>query len=256
MPENLTPQDQWETEFQVPLPGEPRNIGPLKVLFQRLLNRTERLKNRIGEILGVAWDAPLPATIAELNSRLAEVEASQGGTSLSTHRTAPVLDHPDGSVTAAKLAPNSVTAEKLAPNSVGTENIRDGSITTAKLADGSVTAAKLAPGFSPYDLALYIQGGVPPSTELLRFVTPRPLIIPTSGHQVRCAVAPAASWTADIRVNGTSVGSVSIPAGQTTGSVSLSSPVSLFPGDVLTVVSPSASESSMRGLSIVLKGVA
>lgn len=245
MPENLTPQNQWETEFQVPLPGEPRNIGPLRTLFQRLLNRTERLKNRIGEILGTAWDATPPATIAELNSRLAEVEAFQGGTTLSAHRTASVLDHPDGSVTTPKLADGAVTNIKLA----------DGSVSTSKLADNSVTAAKLAPGATPYDLALYVAGAPQANATLLQLVAPRSLTIPTSGHQVRCAVAPAANWTATIYKNGTSVGTITISAGQTTGSVSIASSVSLVAGDTLTIVAPSTADSSLRGLSVVLQGV-
>ncbi|UZX14991.1 hypothetical protein KQ693_10220 [Thermus sp. PS18] len=110
MPKNLTPQDQWETEFQVPLPGEPRNIGPLETLFQRLLNRTERLKGRIAAILGLPWDATPPDTLAGLAGRVENLEAAQGGTTLSAHRTAPVLDHPDGSVTASKLAPGAAVA--------------------------------------------------------------------------------------------------------------------------------------------------
>jgi len=187
MPENLTPQNQWETEFQVPLPGEPRNIGPLKTLFQRLLNRTERLKNRIGEILGTAWDATPPATIAELNTRLANVEAATGAV--------------------------------------------------------------------PYDLALYVPGAVQANATLLQLVAPRSLNIPTSGHQVRCAVAPAASWTATIKKNDTQVGTITINSGQTTGSVSLSSAVSLAVGDTLTIVAPSSTDSSLRGLSVVLQGV-
>ncbi|MCX7850841.1 pyocin knob domain-containing protein, partial [Thermus sp.] len=131
MPENLTPQDQWETQFQVPLPGEPRNIGPLKTLFQRLLNRTERLKNRIGDILGTAWDAAPPATIAGLNS------------TLNTHRTATTLDHPDGSVTTAKIANGAITTAKIADGAVTTSKVADAAITTSKIADNAITWAKI-----------------------------------------------------------------------------------------------------------------
>jgi len=108
MPRNLTPEDRWETDFEVPIPGEPRRIGPLETLFQRLLNRTERLKGRIGAILGLPWDATPPDTLAGLAGRVSTLETSQGGTNLSAHRSATTLDHPDGSVTAAKLAPGSV----------------------------------------------------------------------------------------------------------------------------------------------------
>ncbi|WP_243092828.1 pyocin knob domain-containing protein [Thermus hydrothermalis] len=116
MPKNLTPQDQWETDFQVPIPGEPRNIGPLELLFQRLLNRTERLKGRIAEILGLPWDAAPPDTLSGLHSRVQTLETAQGGTTLSAHRTAPVLDHPDGSVTAAKLASGAAAANMQGPD--------------------------------------------------------------------------------------------------------------------------------------------
>ncbi len=78
MPKSLTPEDRWENEFQVPVPGEPRRIGPLELLFQRLLNRTERLKNRIAAILGTAWDAAPPDTLAGLAGRLSAMEARQG----------------------------------------------------------------------------------------------------------------------------------------------------------------------------------
>ena len=86
MPKNIAPQDQWETEFEVPLPGEPRNIGPLETLFQRLLNRTERLKNRIGAILGAPWDSNPPSTIVQLHDRTSALEAQ-----LDAVRNAPTI---------------------------------------------------------------------------------------------------------------------------------------------------------------------
>ncbi len=75
MPKRINPQDQWETDFLVPLPGEPRNIGPLEALFQRLLNRTERLKNRLAAILGLPWDATPPDTLAGLAARASNLES-------------------------------------------------------------------------------------------------------------------------------------------------------------------------------------
>jgi hypothetical protein len=144
MPKRINPQDQWETDFQVPLPGEPRNIGPLETLFQRLLNRTERLKNRLGAILGLPWDATPPDTIAGLAGRVSTLESNQGGTTLSAHRTAATLDHPDGSVTSAKLANGAVTTPKIADGQITTAKLADNAVTTVKIADGAVTIPKLA----------------------------------------------------------------------------------------------------------------
>jgi hypothetical protein len=81
MPKRINPEDRWEVDFQVPLPGEPRNIGPLEVLFQRLLNRTERLKNHIASILGLPWDATPPDTLAGLAGRVGTLEASMANVS-------------------------------------------------------------------------------------------------------------------------------------------------------------------------------
>ncbi|VCU52919.1 hypothetical protein TTHN1_00674 [Thermus thermophilus] len=235
MPKNLTPQDQWETEFQVPLPGEPRNIGPLERLFQQLLNRTERLKNRIGAILGTNWDATPPDTIVGLANRVRTLEANQDGTALSAHRTATVLDHPDGSVTTAKLADNSVT--------------------TSKLANGSITSDKLAPGATPYDLAFFHPGTPSNGALLAAIVVPRSLSL--QGGSVRVGTAPANNWSATIYNGGTAIGTVSVPAGQTAGTVTLNStPTSLSAGALLRIVGPSTADTAIRDISISLRGVA
>ncbi len=231
MPKNLTPEDRWETDFQVPLPGEPRNIGPLETLFQRLLNRTEKLKNRLGAILGLPWDATPPDTLAGLAGRVSALEG--GSATLSAHREAPILDHPDGSVTEAKLA--------------------NGAVTRIKLADGAVTAEKLAPGATPYDLALFYPG-VPPNGALLAAIAiPRDLSL--QGGSVRVGTAPAANWTATIYNGGTAIGTVSVPAGQTSGTVTLNStPTPLSTGALLRVVAPSTADSAIRDISISFQG--
>jgi hypothetical protein len=146
MPTPMTPQDQWETEFEGPLPGEPGIASAFRTLIQRILNRTERLKNRIGDILGLPWDATPPDTLTGLAGRVRTLENSQGSTTLSAHRTASVLDHPDGSVTSPKLANEAVTAAKVADEAVTSAKIAGGAVSTAKLADGAVTTAKIADG--------------------------------------------------------------------------------------------------------------
>jgi len=109
MPTPIIPQDQWETEFEGPLPNEPGIASALRTLAQRILNRTEWLKERF---FG--------------------------------HRSAPVLDHPDQSVTSDKLAPNSVDATKLVDGAVTSRKIADNSISRTKIVDGEVTTEKLA----------------------------------------------------------------------------------------------------------------
>lgn len=224
MPRNITPQNQWETEFSVPLPGEPRNIGPLETLFQRLLNRTERLKGRIAEILGLPWDATPPDTLNGLHARVQSLETAQGGTTLSAHRTVPVLDHPDGSVT------------------------------TAKIANGAVTPEKLAPGAIPYDVVIFFPGAPTNGQLLAALVLPRALSL--EGGTAQVGTAPAANWTATIYSGATAIGTVSVLAGATSGTVSLNStPTNLTAGALLRVVGPSTADSSIRDISISLQGV-
>jgi len=144
MPTPIVPQDQWETDFEGPLPGEPGVSSAFNTLIQRILNRTERLKNRVGSILGLPWDATPPDTLAGLTGRVSALETNQGGTTLSAHRSALVLDHPNESVTADKLASNSVTTSKIADNAVTGAKIADGAITSAKIADNAIVGLKIA----------------------------------------------------------------------------------------------------------------
>jgi hypothetical protein len=237
MPKRLTPEDRWETDFEVPVPGEGRRIGPLEVLFQRLLNRTERLKNRIAAILGLPWDATPPDTLAGLAGRVSALESSVEGSMnalLATHRDAPVLDHPNGSVTTPKLA--------------------DGAVTQNKLADGSVTAPKLAAGAIPYDLVIFYPGKPFSGTLLAAIVVPRDLSL--QGGSVAVGTAPAANWSATIYQGGTAIGTVSVLAGQTTGTVTLNTtPTPLSAGALLRIVAPSTADSAIQDISISLQGV-
>jgi hypothetical protein len=187
MPKNLTPEDRWETHFEVPVPGDPRRIGPLEVLFQRLLNRTEKLKNRIAAILGTDWDATPPDTLAGLVGRVSALESGVGAA-------------------------------------------------------------------VPYDLAIFYPGTPSNGALLAAILVPRDLSL--QGGSVRVGTAPAANWTATIYNGGAAIGTVSVLAGQTTGTISLSSsPTSVSAGTLLRVVAPSTADSAIRDISISFQGV-
>lgn len=65
---------------------------------------------------------------------------------LNAHKKKTPIDHPDKSVTTAKLADGAVTEEKLTNNAVSGSKIKDSSILTEKLADSAITTAKIADG--------------------------------------------------------------------------------------------------------------
>ena len=215
------------------LTGDPN--APV-VLSIRALETTD-------DALPELWNTPFQTLLnndANLHQRVGTLETAQGqsGAALNAHRSAPVLDHPDGSVTTDKLA--------------------DGAVTSTKLADGAVTAAKLAPGALagavPYDIALYRSGRILGGAVLLRMVLPRDITILASGHRASCNVPPAANWQAEIRLNNAAAGIVTILAGQTQGSVSIT-PISLTEGDVLTIIAQMGTDFALEGVSIVLRGV-
>lgn len=62
---------------------------------------------------------------------------------LNTHQTSAVMDHPDKSVTTAKIADYAVGQTQLAQYSVSSAKIYPGAVQTAHIKDGNVTKAKL-----------------------------------------------------------------------------------------------------------------
>lgn len=66
--------------------------------------------------------------------------AKADDTSLTEHKNAAVLDHPDESVTTSKLADEGVTTEKIADGAVTMEKVADGTISEEKF-DSALSAA-------------------------------------------------------------------------------------------------------------------
>lgn len=63
-----------------------------------------------------------------------------------SHRDAAVLDHPDESVTAEKIAPNAVIEEKIFPGAVTETKIAPGSVTNEKIGPDAITREKIKDG--------------------------------------------------------------------------------------------------------------
>lgn len=63
---------------------------------------------------------------------------ADSGAALNAHKNAATLDHPDGSVTTAKIANSAVTEAKIANNAVTSNKIASGAVTAGKIANGGV----------------------------------------------------------------------------------------------------------------------
>jgi hypothetical protein len=88
------------------------------------VNVTIRALEPTDQAIPDLWNVPFQQLLnndANLNQRVSSLETSQGGTTLAVHRSASVLDHPDGSVTTPKLANGAVTLQKLAATAFSTD---------------------------------------------------------------------------------------------------------------------------------------
>jgi hypothetical protein len=88
MPAPITPQNQWENDFEGPLPGEPGLAGAFRALIQRILNRTERLRHLVESITGRSFDNPPSTSIETLKGRVDILEASATRSYVHTQTTA------------------------------------------------------------------------------------------------------------------------------------------------------------------------
>lgn len=98
--------------------------------LKELLGNFEELRH-----LGLTWDN-LAGAIADVYTELGEADTA--------HKSAAVLDHPDGSVTTAKIKDKNVTTAKLAEGAVTNEKLSKEAVTTEKIANSAVTYLKIA----------------------------------------------------------------------------------------------------------------
>lgn len=99
----------------------------------------------------------------------------------------------------------------------------------------------VAGGESGVSIAVFVPGGIPDATLMLRYLSAINFVLPAGlvGSVGSAVTGPeGGSVVFDLRLNGVSFGSMTFADGSTTATFSLASSRTIVPGDVLTVVSP------------------
>lgn len=104
-----------------------------------------------------------------------------------------------------------------------------------------------------YDISMYVYGYIYGGV-LMRYVAPRSFSISAADPGRASAVTgPAQNWSAQIRKNGTQIGTITFASNSTTGLVSISSNQTFAPGDVLDIYAANA-DIALKDVVIVIKG--
>ena len=124
------------------------------------------------------------------------------------HRTQEVLDHPDQSVTTAKVKDLAITEGKLANDSVTEVKIKDLSVTTRKLNDKSVTMTKVDDEVKKYLVDTYIKKSGDSIDGDLIFKGSKGSVYFNPNNSVSAKVYVNNNGTLDIGVNNSANGAV------------------------------------------------
>lgn len=115
----------------------------------------------------------------------------------------------------------------------------------------------------PYEIPFFIAGSIVinvigGSRLITRDVfIPDTLGTPSANQSLAVAeVAPTNPVTLDILLNGSTVGTIAFPSGNTNGTFSISSPLNLSAGDKIQIQMPSSSDPSMEDITITIVGCA
>lgn len=111
-------------------------------------------------------------------------------------------------------------------------------------------------GSNLYDVLTFFPGAPTKSQLMARVIVPRAVTFPASltGSYASSTVAVTASTTVTLARNGTSIGTVNFAASATTGTFTLSSPITTAAGDVLTLTNQATADATLANISVSLVG--
>ena len=152
---------------------------------------------------------------------------------------------PDGSISAAKLAPNAVTTAALAPGGVLTGNVADGTLTSADLGTNSVGSDEIAD--SAVGQAQIRANGVAASEIADASIDGREIVDGgLSVRDVARVVAPFRWPVKDLGRDECQTKWVTVPAIEIAGDFVLISPTSAWPQDLIYTVNGTNSETEFK----------
>lgn len=138
--------------------------------------------------------------------------------------------------------------------SVGTVSVG----TALKFSDGTTmtTAASSSSSGLPIDIAGSCIGKPIAAVAIMRFVANRAFTMPAglTGSIATASVTATAASAFSLQKNGTQIGSVTYGAGATTGTLSMASAQTFAPGDLITLIAPSAIDATLADFQFTLAG--
>jgi hypothetical protein len=106
-----------------------------------------------------------------------------------------------------------------------------------------------------YDISLSIQGKPSSGANVMNFVVPRSMSLPSglTGTRTRAGTVAAATAVFTIKKNGTSIGTLTFPnSGANSATISFTSAVSFSASDLLQITAPSPQDTALADISILL----
>ena len=121
---------------------------------------------------------------------------------------------------------------------------------TKVLIDNSTGQVKYESAFispAPYDISGEAAGTPIVNTNIFDFKAPRAFTLKSSGHVADCLTAPSGSTVFTIKLNGSSIGTITYTSAGTSGTVAITSgtDTAIAVGDKISITSPAASLNSI-----------